>query len=107
VARTHRKSLASALPPEEVLDRFRQLVSEKGWMVVSEDEVTVQARSGMTLRSAGEDMAVSVRPDHGSSQVDLVVTPRLGWLQVVDWGEASMFAREIAERLEAVASPRG
>lgn len=102
---TYRKSLVSALAPEEVLDRFRQLAGDKGWLVVSEDEVTVHAQSGLTLRSAGENMAVSVQADGGGSEVDLVVTPRLGWLQVIDWGEGSMFAREIADRLQASESP--
>lgn len=103
---TCRKSLVSALAAGEVLDRFRQLAGDRGWMVVSADEVTVHARSGVTWRSAGENMAVSVRAAGGGSQVDLVVTPRMGWLQVIDWGEGSMFARKIADWLQAAESPR-
>ncbi len=103
---TYRRLLVSALAPADVLYRFRQLAGEKGWLVVSEDEVTVHARSGLSLRSAGENVMVSVQADGEGSQVDLVVTPRAGWLQLFDWGEGSIFAREIADRLQAAESPR-
>jgi hypothetical protein len=61
----------------------------------------VRAQSSLSLRSAGEDMTVSVEPEAGGARVDPVVTPRLGRLQVIDWGEGSTFAREIADWLGA------
>lgn len=98
---THRMSFASSSAPYEVLDRFRQLAADKGWMVVSENSAVVHAQSGLSLRSAGEDMTVSVEPQASGAQVGLVVTPRLGRLQVIDWGEGAAFAREIADWLGA------
>ena len=104
---THRMSFTSASAPEEVLNRFRQLASDKGWTVVSEDGAAVHVQSGLSLRSGGEDMTVSVEHQAGGARIDLVVTPRLGRLQVIDWGDGSIFAREIADWLGARETSHG
>jgi hypothetical protein len=95
----HKQSFLSASPPEEVLDRFRSLAAERSWRLKSEDPTSVHAQSGLTLRSAGEDVTISVDQEAEGTRVEMVVSPRLGKLQVVDWGEGSAFAREITERL--------
>jgi len=75
---THKMSLVSSLSPEEVLDRFRQLSAEKGWALRPEDRPAVHAQSGLSLRSAGQDIKVSADARADGTHVNLVVTPRLG-----------------------------
>lgn len=75
---THKMSLVSSLSPEEVLDRFRQLSAEKGWALRPEDGPAVHAQSGLSLRSAGQDIKVSADARADGTHVNLVVTPRLG-----------------------------
>jgi hypothetical protein len=64
-----------------------------------EDGPTVHAQSGLSLRSAGQDIEVSADARADGTQVNLVVTPRLGALQLIDWGEGAKFEREILDRL--------
>jgi len=59
---THTTSFVSSLSPEEILDRFRQLSADRGWTLTSEDRTRVHAQSGLSLKSAGEDIEVSVDP---------------------------------------------
>ena len=98
---THTTSLVSSLSPEEILDRFRQLSADRGWTLTSEDRTRVHAQSGLSLKSAGEDIEVSVDPKADGIHVRLVVTPRLGALQLIDWGEGSTFEREVLKSLGA------
>jgi hypothetical protein len=72
---THKTSFVSLLSPEEVLGRFRQVSAEKGWTLRPEDGPTVHAQSGLSLRSAGQDIEVSVDAKADGTQVNLVVTP--------------------------------
>jgi len=53
------------------------------------------------LKSAGEDIEVSVDPKADGIHVRLVVTPRLGALQLIDCGEGSTFEREVLKSLGA------
>jgi hypothetical protein len=96
---THKQSFLAASSPEELLNRFRCLSSEKGWTVMSADPRSAHAQSGLSWRSAGEDITVSVDPEAEGTRVEMAVTPRLGKLQVIDWAEGSAFAREIAGRM--------
>lgn len=96
---THKESFASPLTPEQVLDRFRQLSEAKGWALTWGDDGRLHAQSGPTLRAAGEDMEVSADPWPEGTLVHVVVKSRFGKWQVIDWGEASKFHREIVECL--------
>lgn len=95
----HRKPFVSSLSPGEVFERFWELCAEEGWAPVESDEASAHAKSGPTLRSAGEDIRVSIEPGAEGTQVHLVVSPRLGVLQVVDWGEGRMVQRAVLDRL--------
>jgi hypothetical protein len=94
-------SFRSALGPAEVLQRFRRLAAAKGWEVTSEDEGRAHARSGLTLKSAGEDIDVGAEPEGEGSQVRVAVRSRLGAWQLIDWREAKQFHDEIVARLRA------
>lgn len=98
---THKTSFVSSLSPEEVLDGFRQFSAEKGWTLRPEDGPAVHAQSGLSLRSAGQDIEVSADARADGTHVNLVVTPRLGDLQLIDWGEGAKFKRDILDRLGA------
>ena len=97
----HESRFSSRLSPERVLGAFRQLTDAKQWQVTVEDEHRVRVRSGPTLRAAGEDMEVFAEPDGQGSQVHVAVRSRMGVLQLVDWGEARIFHREIVAWLRA------
>jgi hypothetical protein len=84
-----------------MLAAFRELTAAKRWEVTSEDGHRVHVRSGPTLRGMGEDMEVSAEPDGEGSHVHVAVRSRMGALQLVDWGEARIFHREIAAWLRA------
>jgi len=98
---THNTSAVSPLSPEEILDRFRQLSVDKGWTLKSEDQTRIRVQSGLTLKSAGEDIEISVDPKPDGTHLHLVVTSRLGALQLIDWGEGSQFQQEILASLGA------
>jgi hypothetical protein len=97
----HESRFRSRLSPENVLEAFRQLAAEKRWEITSEGDRGVHVRSGPTLRGMGEYMDVSVEPDGKGSHVHVAVRSRLGALQLVDWGEARIFHREIVAWLRA------
>jgi hypothetical protein len=97
----HESRFRSPLSPEKVLEAFRELTAEKRWEITSEDDRRVHVRSGPTLRGMGEDMEVSAEPDGEGSHVRVAVRSRLGALQLVDWGEARIFHREIVAWLRA------
>ena len=97
----HKSSFRSALAPAEVLQRFRQLAEVKAWEITYEDEGGAHARSGLTLKSAGEDIEIGVEPEDKGSQVRVTVRSRLGAWQVIDWGEAKQLHDEIVARLRA------
>ena len=88
VLHTHRQSFVSPLRAVQILDQFRQLVAERRWSVLCEDEVSIHAQTGRSLRCAGENVTVSVDAMPQGSQVEFVVTPRFGAWQVIDWGGA-------------------
>ena len=91
----------SRLSPENVFEAFRQLAAEKRWEITSEEEHRVHVQSGPTLRGMGEHMDVSAEPDGEGSLVHVAVRSRLGALQLIDWGEARIFHREIVAGLRA------
>ena len=91
----HESRFHSPLGAEDVLEAFQQLVAAKRWQVTWEDEHRVHAQSGSTLRGAGEDIDVSAEPEDKGSQVHVAVKSRLGWWQLIDWGEARIFHQEI------------
>jgi hypothetical protein len=97
----HESKFRSPLSPENVLEAFRQLTAAKRWVITSEEGRRVHVRSGPTLRGMGEDMDVSVEPDGEGSHVHVAVRSRVGALQLVDWGEARIFYREIVAWLHA------
>lgn len=97
----HESSFRSPLSPEQVLEAFRELTAEKRWEITSEQDRRVQVQSGPTLRGMGEDMEVSVEADGKGSRVHVAVRARLGALQLVDWGEARIFHRQIVAWLRA------
>jgi len=103
----HKSRFRSPLRPEAVLQAFRQLAAGKRWQVTGEDEHRVHVQSGPTLRGAGEDMDVSAEPDGEGSHVHVAVKSRLGVWQLVDWGEARIFHREIVAWLHAWESNEG
>jgi hypothetical protein len=96
---THKKSFISSLDPEEILDRFQQLSAEKRWTLTAEDQDSVHAQSGQTLKAGGENIEIRLEADPEGTHVHLVVSSRLGAWQLIDWGEASQFARLIVDRL--------
>ncbi len=95
----HESGFRSGLSPENVLAAFRQLAAEKRWEITSEMEHLVHVQSGPTLRGMGEDMEVSAEPDGAGSYVHVAVRSRRGALQLIDWGEARIFHREIVAGL--------
>jgi hypothetical protein len=97
----HESRFRSSLSPENVLEAFRELAAEKRWEITSEEERRVHVQSGPTVRGMGEDMDVSAEPDGDGSQVHVAVRSRMGALQLVDWGEARIFHREIVAWLRA------
>lgn len=97
----HESDFRSPLRPEKVLEAFRELTAGKRWEITSEGAHRVRARSGPTLRGMGEDMDVSAEPDGEGSHVHVAVRSRMGALQLVDWGEARIFHREIVAWLRA------
>jgi hypothetical protein len=96
---THKKSFVSSLSPGEILGRFRQISAEKAWTLTPGDGPTVHAQTGFSLKSAGEDIEVSAEAKSDGTRVTVVVAPRLGRLQLIDWGEGAKFQREILDRL--------
>jgi hypothetical protein len=97
----HESRFRSPLSPEQVFEAFRQLTAAKRWEITSEDAAGVHVRSGPTWRGMGEYMDVSAQPDGEGSQVHVAVRSRKGVLQLVDWGEAGIFHREIVAWLNA------
>ena len=97
----HVSTFRSPLSPERVLEAFRELTAGKRWEITSEDEHEVHVRSRPTLRGMGECMDVSAQPDGAGSDVRVAVRSRMGALQLVDWGEARIFHREIVAWLRA------
>ena len=97
----HETKFRSPLAPETVLEAFRQLAAAKRWRITQDEAHRVHVLSGPTLRAAGEDMDVSAQPDGEGSHVRVAVKSRAGALQLVDWGEASIFHHEILDWLHA------
>jgi hypothetical protein len=97
----HESIFRSRLSPENALEAFRELTAEKRWEITSEEAHRVHVRSGPTLRGMGEYMDVSAEPDGKGSHVHVAVRSRMGALQLVDWGEARIFHREIVAWLQA------
>lgn len=81
-----------------VIDRFVELLQEKGWKIKSRDEHAVEAKQGVTLWAWGEHIEVSANETPGGTGVDLVVNT-VDPLQFVDWGEGSKIEREVRSRL--------
>jgi hypothetical protein len=98
----HESNFCSPLSPETVLAAFRELTAAKRWEITLAKGHRVHVRSGPTLRGMGEDMEVSAEPDGEGSHVRVAVRSRMGALQLVDWGEAKSFYREIIARLQAL-----
>jgi hypothetical protein len=97
----HESRFRSPLSPEKVLEAFRELTADKRWEITAEEAHRVHVRSGPTLRGMGEYMDVSAEPDGKGSHVHVAVRSRVGALQLVDWGEARIFHREIVAWLRA------
>jgi hypothetical protein len=100
------KPFSTAMKREKVLTRFRQLCWEKGWDAPSGKQDSVQAESGLTTRSAGDDIGVSVMSIAEGAHVHLSVTPRFDGTQLIDWGEGSDIEREVTARLGAYRLPK-
>lgn len=97
----HESRFRSPLSPETMLAAFRELTAAKRWEITAAEEHRVHARSGPTLRGMGEDIEVSAEPDGEGSHVHVAVRSHMGALQLVDWGEARIFHREIVAWLRA------
>jgi hypothetical protein len=98
---THKTSFLSPLSSEQILDRFRQFANQRGWHVTVDDRDRMHVQSGATLRAAGEDKDLRVEREPQGARAHLVVKSKFGALQVVDWGEAATFYREILARWQA------
>jgi hypothetical protein len=57
---------------------------------------------GPEFEERGEDIEISVDPKPDGTHIHLVITPRLGTLQLIDWGEDLKFQREILDSLDAL-----
>jgi hypothetical protein len=97
----HESGFRSPLRPEKVLEAFREFTAGKRWEITSEEAHRVHVRSGPTLRGMGEYMDVSAEPDGKGSHVHVAVRSRVGAMQLIDWGEARIFHREIVAWLRA------
>lgn len=94
------ESYSSDMPPEQVFEAAVRAIESCGWEITEENEKAgvVIAKTGMSLRSWGEEIVIQISTEEGKTLIHVSSESS----QLLDWGKSSENLKKLGEKLREI-----